>query len=79
VFGASTGGTLYALSATDGKQLWEYNTTPEVMTVNRVPAHGGAINSTGATIANGMVFITSGYAISSGASGGNVLLAFGAN
>jgi len=79
VFEASSAGVLYAVSAADGKPLWEYNTAQEVTTVNKVPAHGGAISSTGATIVNGMVFITSGYAISSGASGGNVLLAFGAN
>ena len=79
VFAASSAGVLYAVSAADGKPLWEYNTAQEVATVNKVPAHGGAISSTGATIVNGMVFVSSGYAISSGASGGNVLLAFGAN
>ena len=79
VFSAATNGMLYAVSAADGKQLWEYNTAQNQTTVNGVPAHGGAINSAGATIANGMVFVTSGYAISAGASGGNVLLAFGVN
>ena len=52
---------------------------PERDDRERSAAHGGAITPPGATIVNGMVFITSGYAISSGASGGNVLLAFGAN
>jgi hypothetical protein len=42
-----------------------------------VPGKGGAISVAGPIVANGMVFIGSGYAISSGASGGNVLLAFG--
>jgi polyvinyl alcohol dehydrogenase (cytochrome) len=77
VFEGSSTGVLYALSAADGKQLWEFNTAQEFKTVNGVTAHGGAISTTGATIANGMVFIGSGYAITAGASGGNVLLAFG--
>jgi polyvinyl alcohol dehydrogenase (cytochrome) len=77
VFQGSSTGRLYAVSAVDGKQLWEFNTSQDFMTVNGVPAHGGAISTTGATIANGRVFITSGYAISSGAAGGNVLLSFG--
>ena len=47
-------------------------------TVNKVQAHGGAINTSGAVVVNGMLFVGSGYAISSAASGGNVLLAFGA-
>ena len=77
VFEGASNGMLYAVSAADGKQLWEFNTAQEFETVNKVPAHGGAITSTGAVIAGGMVFVGSGYAISNGASGGNVLLAFG--
>jgi len=57
--------------------LWEFNTGQEFETVNKVPAHGGAITVSGASIAGGMVFISSGYGISSGASAGNVVLAFG--
>jgi polyvinyl alcohol dehydrogenase (cytochrome) len=49
----------------------------EFDTVNNVPAHGGAIATSGAVVAGSMVFVGSGYAISSAASGGNVLLAFG--
>jgi hypothetical protein len=44
--------------------------------VNKVPAKGGAISSIGPTIAGGMVFIGSGYAVT-GSNSGNVLLAFG--
>ena len=40
-------------------------------------AHGGAIASTGAVAVGGMLYVGSGYAISNGTSGGNVLLAFG--
>jgi polyvinyl alcohol dehydrogenase (cytochrome) len=79
VFEGSSSGMLYAMSSTDGKFLWEFNTAQDFMTVNGVPAHGGAINISGAVVVNGQVYVTSGYAISSGASGGNVLLAFGVN
>jgi polyvinyl alcohol dehydrogenase (cytochrome) len=57
--------------------LWEFDTSQQFKTINNVPAHGGAIATAGAVIVDGMVYIGSGYAISSGASGGNVLLAFG--
>lgn len=77
VFQGASNGMLYAISAADGKQLWEFNTARDFETVNKVPAHGGAMTSTGAVVVGGMVFVGSGYAISSGASGGNVLLAFG--
>src|SRR6185436_4628265 len=77
VFEGATDGQLFAVSAADGKQLWQFNTAQPFETVNKVQAHGGAINTSGAVVVDGMVFVGSGYAISSGASGGNVLLAFG--
>ncbi len=76
VFEGSSNGHLYAVSAADGKQIWEFNTAQELTTVNQVPAHGGAISVSGPVISGGMVFVSSGYAITSGASGGNLLLAF---
>jgi polyvinyl alcohol dehydrogenase (cytochrome) len=76
VFEGASDGMLYAVSSADGALLWEFDTSGEFDTVNGVAAHGGAITSTGATVSGGMVLIGSGYAISSGASGGNVLLAF---
>ena len=77
VFEGATDGQVFAVSATDGKQLWQFNTAQEFDTVNKVKARGGAINTSGAVIVDGMVYMGSGYAITSGASGGNVLLAFG--
>jgi polyvinyl alcohol dehydrogenase (cytochrome) len=77
VFEGSGDGRLFAISTADGKQLWEFNTAQDFDTVNKVPAHGGAINTSGAVVVDGMVYVGSGYAISSAASGGNVLLAFG--
>jgi polyvinyl alcohol dehydrogenase (cytochrome) len=78
VFEGAGDGRLFAVSSADGKQLWEFNTAQEFDTVNKVPgARGGAIATSGAVVVDGMVYIGSGYGISSGASGGNVLLAFG--
>ena len=77
VFEGAGDGQLFAVSAADGKQLWSFNTAQDFATNNKVPAHGGAIATSGAVVVDGMVYVASGYAISSGASGGNVLLAFG--
>jgi polyvinyl alcohol dehydrogenase (cytochrome) len=77
VFQGAGDGRLFAVSATDGKQLWEFNTAQDFDTANKVPARGGAIATAGAVIVDGMVYIASGYAINSGAQAGNVLLAFG--
>jgi polyvinyl alcohol dehydrogenase (cytochrome) len=77
VFEGAGNGMLYAVSAADGRQLWEFNTAQEFETVNRMVAHGGAISVSGAVVVDGMVFVGSGYAVGTGATGGNVLLAFG--
>ena len=77
VFEGSSDGKLYALSSSDGKMLWEFNTAQDFETVNKVPAHGGAISVSGAVAAGRMLFVGSGYAVGCGASAGNVLLAFG--
>ena len=62
----------------DGKQLWEFNTAQPFETVNKVAgARWRDRHVSGAVIVDGMVYVGSGYAISAGASGGNVLLAFG--
>ncbi len=77
VFQGASDGKLYAVSSTDGTLLWEFNTAQEFETVNKVPAHGGAISVSGAVVAGRMVFVGSGYAVGSRATAGNVLLAFG--
>ena len=78
VFEGAGDGRLFAVSAGDGKQLWEFNTAQPFETVNKVPGEGRRRSpSSGAVIVDGMVYIGSGYAICAGASGGNVLLAFG--
>ena len=77
VFEGASDGKLYAVSAADGKPIWEFNTAQTFETVNKVSAHGGAISVSGAVVVSGMVYVGSGYAVGSGASAGNVLLAFG--
>src|ERR1700678_1655343 len=76
VFIAGTDGKLHALATADGSEIWSYDTTRSFDTVNKVEAKGGSIASIGPTIANGMLFIGSGYGVTSGNTG-NVLLAFG--
>ena len=77
VFVAGSDGKLHAVSTSDGSILWEYDTAHPFETVNKVPAHGGAISAVGPTIVNGMLFIGSGYAVT-GSNSGNVLIAFSA-
>jgi polyvinyl alcohol dehydrogenase (cytochrome) len=73
--GAMDGG-MRAYSTKDGSILWEFNTNVDFSTVNGVPAKGASINGAGAAVANGMLFVNSGYG-SLGGRPGNVLLAFG--
>jgi polyvinyl alcohol dehydrogenase (cytochrome) len=72
-------GQLWALDSTSGKTLWNYNTTQKVMaTVNGVPGHGGSIGPANVTVANGQVYVTSGYAAwTKRMLEGNVLYVFG--
>lgn len=75
VFAAANDGHLRAHAADDGRVLWDFDTMREFETVNGVKAHGGSIDGPGAVVANGMVFISSGYPRNGGVPG-NVLLAF---
>lgn len=76
VFSGSLDGHLRAYATADGKLVWDFDTLRDFETVNGVKAHGGSLNATGPTIANGMLFVNSGYSQLTGI-GGNVLLAFG--
>jgi polyvinyl alcohol dehydrogenase (cytochrome) len=78
VFEGASNGRLFAVSTANGSSIWDFNTAQEFMTVNKVPAHGGAISVSGAAVSGGMVFVSSGYAITNAQTGGNVLLAFSA-
>ena len=77
VFEGSGHGMLYALAASDGHVLWQFDTARSFDTVNGVAAHGGAIAVSGAVAVGGMLYVGSGYAIGNGATAGNLLLAFG--
>jgi polyvinyl alcohol dehydrogenase (cytochrome) len=77
VFEGSTHGLLYALAASDGHLLWQFDTARSFDTVNGVTAHGGAIAVSGAVAVGGMLYVASGYAVGNGATAGNLLLAFG--
>lgn len=78
IFVGGWDGKLLALSTTDGHTLWQYDTAHDYKTVNRVKAKGGAMGSAGPTIAGGMLFVGSGYAVFSADQAGNALLAFSA-
>jgi polyvinyl alcohol dehydrogenase (cytochrome) len=75
LFVGGSDGRLSALSSSDGRSLWSFETARSFDTVNRVPAHGGSISASGPTVAGGMLFVGSGYGIVQ-ESPGNVLLAF---
>ncbi|GAB4027808.1 PQQ-binding-like beta-propeller repeat protein [Spirosoma koreense] len=76
VFAGALDGHLRAYDTTDGRILWEYDTVKDYQTVNGVPGKGGAIDGPSPVIADGMLFVNSGYG-SFGEIPGNVLLAFG--
>lgn len=78
VFTGGWDGILRALSTSDGKVIWQFNTEQNFKTVNRVAAKGGSMGGPGATVVNGMLFVGSGYANVGGGLPGNVLLAFSA-
>ncbi len=71
----SSDGHLQAVSTTDGRLLWSFETMRDFETVNKVKARGGSISAPGPIVADGMVLVGSGYAILGGTPG-NVLLAF---
>jgi polyvinyl alcohol dehydrogenase (cytochrome) len=75
VFSGSMDGHMRGFSSEDGQVLWDFDTRRDFTTVNGVQAKGGAIDGPGPVLANGMLFMNSGYGRFGGAPG-NVLLAF---
>ena len=75
VFSGSMDGGVRAYSASDGSIVWQFDTNKEFETVNGVSANGGAIDGPGPVVADGMLYVTSGYVSLIGRPG-NVLLAF---
>jgi polyvinyl alcohol dehydrogenase (cytochrome) len=78
VFSGGWDGVLRALSSTDGTPLWDFDMKRDFATVNGVRANGGAMGSSGPTVAGGMLFVGSGYVFGGISAPGNVLLAFSA-
>lgn len=78
VFTEGWDGLIRALSTSDGKVIWRFNTAQDFKAVNGVAAKGGSMGGPGAVVVNGMVYVGSGYANVGGGMPGNVLLAFSA-
>jgi len=76
VFSGGWDGVLRALSAANGKVIWEYDTAHDFPTVNGVAAKGGSMGAAGPTVAGGTLFVPSGYIGVKNGIPGNVLLAF---
>jgi polyvinyl alcohol dehydrogenase (cytochrome) len=72
-FAGSMDGYIRAYSTRSGKVLWRYDTTREVDALNGDRVNGGAVVGNGIMVADGMLYVNSGYRERSG----NVLLAFG--
>ena len=72
VFAGATDGYVRAYDTVTGKVLWRFDTAREFETLNGVVAKGGAVGRNSIMIANGMVYVGSGF----GKLPGNVLLAF---
>jgi len=61
VFAGALDGRMRAYDAASGAIVWEVDTSLEVPVVNGPPTAGGALDQSGATIANGVVYVNSGY------------------
>ena len=75
VFSGGMSGFLRAYATDDARLLWEVDTAREYSIVNGGSARGGAMDGPGPVVADGMLYVNSGYAQWGGLPG-NVLLAF---
>ncbi|MCS5490903.1 PQQ-binding-like beta-propeller repeat protein [Algoriphagus limi] len=75
VFEGDLNGFIRAYSSQDGTVLWEFDTVREYETVNGQKGMGGSIDGPGPVVADGMLYVNSGYSMF-GEMPGNVLLAF---
>jgi polyvinyl alcohol dehydrogenase (cytochrome) len=76
VFAGGLDGHIRAYSTSDGQILWDFDTVQEFETSNGIRGKGGSIDGPGPVIANGLVFVNSGYG-QFGQMPGNLLLVFG--
>ncbi len=71
-------GQMRAFDSATGQILWSYDTAYKLQGTNGIPGHGGSIGPTDATVANGQVYVMSGYAKwNEHHLDGNVLFVFG--
>ncbi len=76
IFSGTSDGHLRAYATADGKIVWDFDTAAQPYNaVNGKQAKGGTIDAGGAVIANGIVYVNSGYGRILGMPG-NALLAF---
>ena len=75
VFAGSNDGHIRAYNAANGNVLWDFNTMQKYQTVNGIEGNGGSIDCPAPIMADGMLYVNSGYA-QFGEKAGNVLLAF---
>jgi polyvinyl alcohol dehydrogenase (cytochrome) len=76
VFAGAMNGRFRAYDSRTGKVIWEYDTAAApVPTVSGKPAQGGVMDGAGPTVADGVVYVSSGYQGRSGVPGA-VLMAF---
>jgi polyvinyl alcohol dehydrogenase (cytochrome) len=76
VFSGSLDGDLRAYDTATGAVIWDADTYGEYQAVNGVNARGGSINGAGPAIANGHVYVNSGYGMWNKWMPGNALLTF---
>ena len=75
VYAGSMDGMFRIFSASKGEILWEYDTKQAVNSINGVKGFGGSIESDGPVIANGNIYLSSGYD-KWGEAPGNLLMVF---
>ncbi len=75
VFSAGLDGKVRAFHTGSGEILWQINTAIPFDTVNGVEGHGGSIDVAGQVVADGWLYVLSGYSMF-GQLPGNVLLAY---
>lgn len=78
LFSGGWDGIVRALSTVDGRPIWEFDTTQEFKSVNGAVAKGGSMGAPGPTVADGFVYVGSGYIGFGNGMPGNALLAFSA-
>ena len=75
VFAGSLDGWIRAHAVDTGRVLWEFDTARDFRSVNGIDGHGGAIDGPGPVVANGRLFVNSGYGLFTQMPG-NLLMAF---